>query len=118
MEHGYGELTKKFKSRITEYLRETLTEDVIDEGIYSDATDEDYIDTSELNNYIKEIVSEYDIDFGKIELEDIGDSCDFSRILEDNISKSNYDGENFGGGFGNNNGDSSYGAIEDLVDRS
>jgi hypothetical protein len=110
-------LNKLLKETVIEFISDTLKNNVIEEGIYSDIFNEEEIDYAPLYHYVNGLLSDFAILFSNEEINEICEYCDLYDIVQYNLESSMHydDDDRFPGNtdsFGSDN------AIEDLFDRN
>jgi len=118
-----GQLTNNFKNTVREELCESITDDIIDNGILDDMYSEDYSVGMKVDHFIEKTVADLDIKLDDSDLLTIADCCEYDEIIQHNIDvdsghyEPDWDKERFMDR-GNNLSISEADAIEDLFDRS
>jgi len=118
-----AELTETFKDSVVELFCDSITEDIIENGILEDMYSDDYFVGLKVDDFVEKTLSELNINFDSNEVDVIVDACDFEVIIEYNIDASSgyfddSDGERFYEDNEDSGENSEVSLINDLFDRS
>lgn len=83
------------KKCVDSELSDNLKDMVIEQGLYSDLYTSDYIDATDLYDFIEEQLAQVNVDFNQEEISSIADSFDFDYVIDYNIKTSSREGDEY-----------------------